>query len=579
MNLRLIVNDEWFQQSIWLYKLGGGNELPPFFMKKSDYFILRCFCRTGITVLFLLITILEGFSQSQVWIFFTDKGENPQPGVSYSSLLRRMEKNIPLDQRDFQVSPEYLQILKNEEIFILTKSRWLNAVLAVVPTDKIFQISRLPFVNHMQVPRMYQIEVAAKMTSPGQTQGYFDQLEMIGLDQLHLNGYIGQGITVAMFDNGFGNVDSLEGFEHMFLDKRMIAGYDFVDNDEDVFEDCSRCRHGTQVLSVLAALMPGQLTGAAPGARYILLRTEDSYREVRSEEALFVEAAEFADSIGADIFNLSYGYRLFDPGEGDYGFADLDGETSLITKAADIAASRGILVFASVGNYGPQGIQAPADGDSVIAVGAVNEEGELYASSSRGPSGDGRIKPELVAMGEGTRNLLASGDMKYSNGTSFSSPLIAGLAACLWSAKPHASWGEMYDGLLQSGSQYDVPDNSFGYGIPDGRLALNQLAGPISDNSRKVVDPFARKSMILFPNPSKGNFTLALKPGSIIPEAEIEILDLEGRKVFSARHSFSLQRLLFYVKSDLTPGYYVLNLTDHNTGEVRFLEKLVILPD
>lgn len=530
-------------------------------------------------LLFLLIAEVRGFSQSQVWVFFTDKGENPQPGISPASFLRRMDKNIPLDYRDFQVCPGYLQKLKEENIRLLAKSRWLNAALVVVPEDKISEVSRFPFVSHIQIPRRYHLQPASENTVSIRAQDYITQLEMIGLDQLHLNGFYGEGITIAVFDNGFGRVDSLEGFEHLVNTGKITGAHDFVDDDTDVFDNCPRCRHGTQVLSVLAAQMPGQLTGAAPGANYILLRTEDSYREVRSEEALFVEAAEFADSIGADIFNLSYGYRLFDPGEGDYGFFDLDGETSVITRAADIAASRGIMVFASVGNYGAQGIQAPADGDSVIAVGAVDEDGKLYASSSRGPSGDGRIKPELVAMGEGTRNLLASGDLKSSNGTSFSSPLVAGLAACLWSAKPHASWSELYEVLLQSGSRYASPDNSFGYGIPDGVFALNQLLGTVRDTTRKLIDPFARKPMILFPNPSGGNFTLALKPGSIIPEAEIGIMDEEGRKVFSARHTFSPQRLLFYIKTDLTPGYYVLNLSDGNTGEVRFSEKLVILPD
>ena len=386
----------------------------------------------------LLIWGTLGFSQSKYWVFFTDKGDfqKVSPSLSPEALQHRALRKIPLDVRDFPISPVYLSPFHQQDIHIQVRSRWLNAVSARLTEEEKVWVGSLPFVREIRpvAKGLHPTEMEEDCSNQPQVGTHWRQLNMIGLDVLHRNGWTGKSVNIAVFDNGFDAVDTLEGFEHLFEEYRVLATRDYVEGDETVYHPCVHCRHGTFVLSIMAAKMPGELMGSAPDAAYMLLKTENDSSETHQEEDNWVAAAEYADSLGAKVFNTSLGYRWFDEGEGDYDWTELDGETAIITIAADIAASKGILVVNSAGNNAGAGINAPADGKQVLAIGAVDECAEYASFSSRGPSTDGRVKPDLSAMGEQTFILNPNGEVRRGNGTSFSAPLIAGLAACLWEA-------------------------------------------------------------------------------------------------------------------------------------------------
>ncbi|MEO0473223.1 MAG: S8 family serine peptidase [Bacteroidota bacterium] len=392
---------------------------------------------------------------------------------------------------------------------------------------------------------------------------YLHQLQMVGLDKLHQAGYSGEGVLIAVFDNGFLGVDTINGFEHLFRENRIYAARDFVDGDDNVYESCNHCRHGTNVLSILAAKMPGYLIGTAPDASYLLLRTEDDSRENPQEEDNWLAAAEYADSLGAQVFTTSLGYFDFDGEENDYQLSDLDGNTATITRAGDIAASKGIIVVNSAGNSGTRGINAPADGDSILAIAAVDQCQDLAPFSSRGPSFDGRIKPELAAMGSGNTLLRHDGSLARGSGTSFSCPIISGLTACLLQAAPNASNLEMYDALFQSASQFDAPDFDIGYGIPDGAEALRILAG--SEAIQKGPTDFPLS--ILYPNPNQGAFDLIFQPNALPARIEVDIIDLQGRSVFQDVFSLSAIRPQIHIETALQAGLYHINLQEMESGQ------------
>ncbi len=262
-----------------------------------------------------------------------------------------------------------------------------------------------------------------------------------------------------------------------------ILGYrDFVDPDGDIFNSHP---HGTYVLSVMGGYLPGRYSGAALGASFWLLRTEDASSEFRIEEYNWLAGAEFADSVGADIINSSLGYTRFDNPAQNYEYSDLDGQTTIVARAANKAFSRGILVVNSAGNYGAQSwryIGSPADAHGSLAVGGTNNEGQRVNFSSAGPSADGRVKPDIMAQAQGVAVLNLMGTTGNANGTSFSAPLIAGIAACLWQKFPEATNEQIRNAIVRSADRYMMPDSLYGYGIPDFGKAIVILGGQYHDD-------------------------------------------------------------------------------------------------
>jgi subtilisin family serine protease len=378
-----------------------------------------------------------------------------------------------------------------------------------------------------------------------------NQLVMLGVDQMHRSNFAGQGLQIAVLDGGFYNADKIPSLRHLFLNNQILGTYDFVDAEQSVYEDEP---HGMQVLSVVAGKQDSELVGPAYQASYWLLRTEEDFSEYRIEEVNWLVGAEFADSVGADIINSSLGYNTFDDPSMDYRKADLDGNTALITRAADRAAATGMLVVVSAGNEGDNSwgtLTAPADGDSVLSVAAVNGAG-LYANlSSRGPSADHRIKPNLAAQGQGTVLSRSDGSVGTSSGTSYSAPLITGLAAGLWQAFPQLNAWEVMDYLHRSASQSNKPDSLLGYGIPT------------YPNAARLIDierGNGKQMIMLAENPvTKAELILYLNIQYLGQPLSLQFFDVLGRKIYSLSITQPLLENKIVLNPALFPGgLYVL---------------------
>lgn len=478
----------------------------------------------------------------QYAIYFNDKNNShfninrPEEFLSQRAIERRKRFSIPITENDLPVSSAYTAQIKQFGIKIQYSSKWLNVAVIKVNTNfNIELISSLPFVKKVQKVYDSQSETTKrtnKFASETSLQSLSDyglsdnQIKMVNADALHDMGYLGQGMVIAVLDAGFNNVQNISGLAHLFNENRILGVRDFVTNDGSVYEDH---QHGTNVLSVMAADLPGQIIGTAPKASYWLIRTEDAAAESLVEEFNWVAGAEFADSMGADVINSSLGYTTFDNTLDDHTYQDLDGNTTVITKGANIAASKGILVVNSAGNSGSDSwyyIGAPADGHSVLAIGAVDANGEIAAFSSRGPSYDGRVKPDVCGQGNGTTLLSPTGAVSIGSGTSFSSPLIAGIATCLMQAFPDSSNFIIMEAIKLSAHKYTNPDADYGYGIPNFYRAFLYLAGiTLSDYNKDQFfsvgpNPFTDKTMLAFYSANAQNINVKITDvsGKIIAE-------------------------------------------------------------
>ena len=392
---------------------------------------------------------------------------------------------------------------------------------------------------------------------------------MLGTDSLHSLGFRGENMTIAVLDAGFFKVDSNAMFDSLWNNDQILGTKDFVEPNGNVF---SRSTHGMMVLSIMGGNVPGKLIGTAPKAHYWLLRSEDADSEYPVEEDNWVCAAEFADSVGADIINSSLGYTVFFNAKWDHTYQDMNGQVCRSTNAADIAASKGIIVCNSAGNSGNGDwyfIGAPADADSIITVGAVDAQGKLAAFSSRGPSVDGRIKPTVCAMGEGTFVSSSTGSVMSGNGTSFSSPVMAGSVACLWQANNMVSNMKMIQTVIESSNRYNKPDSGYGYGIPNLIVANLLLKGLTIDNFDED------NSINVFPNPFYDHLNL-LFYSSDTSAIDVQMYDLSGRLVISNEkitRTPGCNSIPIMGLDVLSKGYYLLKVfSNYDTYSVKVLK-------
>lgn len=493
--------------------------------------------------------------------------ENPSEFLTFPAIDRRSRQQVPLDSLDLPVSEKYIELVRPFVEQMLYHSNWMNASVVIAYAEMLEPIRSLDFVESVVlvakgfVPAGRQMQVGTSRSGMkafmnktlANSEAPFDfQNGLLGIQEMHELGYTGKGITVAVFDAGFPGVDQIPSFAHLFENRRLVGTKDFVHVwNKNVF---SKNQHGTNVLSLMASKDPELLMAGAPDANYILCITEEVPTEFRIEEYNWIKAAEYADSLGVDIINSSLGYWDFDDPGMDYALEDMDGETAVISKGAAIAAKKGILVVTSAGNYGIRGersITAPSDAKGILSVGATNMGMDRASFSSRGPTADGRIKPEVSTFGEQVWLIRSSGNLGRSSGTSFSSPQIAAFAAGLWQAKPEWTREQLVEEILKSSSQADNPDNWLGYGIPNFAKAYY---GPILGGITMEEQEWK-----IYPNPLKGN-GLFIKFGNY-EKSEFFLLDLTGKVVKHASLNRRNIKDPFEVEiPELPSGVYIVKL-------------------
>ena len=463
-----------------------------------------------ITIILVICFPLSFFAQnSSFWISFTDKNNSPysisQPSkfLSQKSIERRTNAGITILTNDLPVNKTYIDsILLSGNFKLLQSSKWFNAIaISTDDTTSLNTILNYSFVsNVVQVKSLKPDKIIDKfeeiaiskneinlMSIPHYPYGYsYNQLAMHEADKMQDLGFRGQGMHIAIIDAGFFGANELNALEEVFNDGRILSTRDFVNGGESVYEDH---QHGTMVLSVIAGSIDGQFKGTAPMASFHLLRSEDVGSETLLEEYNWIAAAEYADSVGVDIINTSLGYTTFDDSLQNHTYADLDGNTTVVAKAADIAASKGILLCISAGNSGAsawQYISTPADADSVLAVAAADSNGIYAFFSSVGPASDKDIKPNVASVGWNTYLISPFTDeVIQGNGTSFSAPMMTGMVACLWQSLPDKTNIEIMRLVEESSSQYSSPDSLLGYGLPNIFNAYSKETGVIYSAPRE----------------------------------------------------------------------------------------------
>jgi serine protease AprX len=523
--------------------------------------------------------LFEQTAPKRYYIEFTDKNNNPyslsDPGafLSEKAIARRNNQKIPLAENDLPVTRAYIDSIRATGARIVNVSKWFNAVTVEAESDSILnRIAKYTFVKkggsmksgflnvHQLSGGIQSIDTAREFdygVSGWQTAIHKGNI-------LHNLGYTGKGIIIAQLDAGFYHVDRKAAFSSLWLNHQILGTHDFVIPGSNVFEGHL---HGMVVLSIMAGNLPGQLIGSAPDASFWLLRTEDTGSEYPIEEDNWASGAEFADSAGADVINTSLGYSQFDDESMNLSYSDMNGNTARITRAADIASSKGMVVVTSAGNLGAAGwhyISAPADADSVLAVGAIEANGNIAEFSSRGPTSDLRIKPDVVGVGKGTWMADFTTDtVRQGNGTSLSSPVIAGLVACLWQANRSATARQIVNAVKESSDRFSRPDNDYGYGIPDFSLAHVLL-------SREEPGSPLQGKMLVYPNPFRSELYLFF-PDPVNDEVDVTLFDLTGKEVFHSVIPAFPERKYITIDFDhigLSTGVYILKTVTGGRNDV-----------
>ncbi len=537
--------------------------------------------------LFSLIAFLWCFqlvAQEDAWVFLKDKPNastflaSPLTMLSQRALDRRTRQNIALDTKDAPIEATYYNQIKNATgITVLAKSKWLNAIQVQGTQTNINNlkttftfINRIEFANRslnakgVSLIKPIQKTKKNKFVETTTTFNYgnaANQIEMLKGNFLHEKGFTGTGMYIAVIDNGFPNVNTLNAFKRVRDNNQILGGYDFLKRSNDFYVkeyngSTLINSHGTKVFSTIAGYIHNQFVGTAPDAFYYLFRTEDPVNEAPLEQTLWVEAAEKADSLGVDVINTSLGYTTFDNSNYNYTYADMNGKTTFISRGAEIGVSRGMIIVVSAGNEGNKVwkyINAPADVSTVFTVGAVNITKVIAPFSSYGPTSENNIKPDVLAQGESATIIDEVFDIpKTGNGTSYSSPIMAGVVACFWQAFPNLTNLQIMQKIRESADRYNNPNlqSQYGYGVPDFQKAYTVLA---------VDQVDFLKDLAVFPNPLTNSFTLQID-GQKLENTQIQIFNVIGKKVFEKSNLISKTIDV----SELNSGIYILKITNGN---------------
>lgn len=548
-----------------------------------------------ILLLFILLQLgcMKGAQAQQdtlkYWIQFTDKNNSPfstaqpQAFLSQRAIDRRTKNQIAITEQDFPVNPNYIaEVTQFSSIQLINTSRWFNAItISCWDTNAIHAINAFPFVAQTQIVQRHKINESNHKFEELETNhdnksapnihvttqypyGFtYNQNHLHKIDYLHELGYHGQGLHIAVIDSGFEFVQGMSCFAHLFEEGRLLSTKDFVDHDGDVFWDHF---HGTVVLSTMAAVIPGQYFGTATQASYHLLRSEAVDYEHIIEEDNWIAAAEYADSAGVDIINTSLGYTEFDDSTQNHSYSDLDGNTTRIAQASNIAANKGILVVTSAGNKGQSDwkyISTPGDASLALTVGAVDSLGSYAPFSSVGPNAAGEIKPNVVSVGWNCYVVLPWDEgIVRANGTSFSSPMIAGMAATLWGALPHLSNFEIKALIESAGHQHQSPDSLLGHGIPDFYRALNESNGTLYPLQEGI------ELLNHYPNPSSDFVKFTIRSDRD-QNLQIFLYDLNGKALH--RETLGIKRgvnLIEVTEMTYASGVSFVKFTDETGKEI-----------
>lgn len=537
-------------------------------MVKSIFFFVLLFCQ------------MVSFAQSEdAWVYLIDKENvsnalaNPINILTQKAIDRKNKHGVTIDYKDVPVNEAYITLLKNATgITVKAKSKWFNAVHVRGTEQNINNLLSNPAFTFIDYIDFADKSLNSKSSSHnkvitqndkfilentfvnfnyGNTQ---NQVEMIQVDDLHLDDFTGEGVTIAVLDASFTNVNTMGAFQRLRDAGDLLGGYDFVDRTQDVYAynpTPANISHGTQVLSCMAGFILNTYVGTAPDASYYLFRTEDGNDENPVEESYWVEAVERADSLGVDIINTSLGYKDYAPNYPNYSYSsnDMDGNTAFITKGSNMAFEKGLLLVTSAGNSGSSGVAAPADSQYVLSIGAVDATGDYAWFSSVGSITQPSQKPDVVARGELAYMVNVNNTIVQNNGTSFSAPIMSGGIACLMQALPNKTNAEIMQLVRESGSQFSTPDYEIGFGIPN---LYQALGAALSSND------FNENSFRIYPNPATSKIFVNL--ASNVNEGSLELFNVLGELVFETvvKSDFSID--IKHLKS----GIYIARLNIEN---------------
>ena len=511
-----------------------------------------------------------------VWVFFNDKTESDStPDNVFQKALDNLDNRTRtrrskvrhfslVDNRDIPVPTEYTEKVRSTGVLIRTVSKWLNAVSVSGTLEQLRSISGFPFVK--KIDPVYggkrkspvQKSLLKSSTEPGRSDygPSYDQLDQINVIAAHEAGYTGAGVRVLILDTGYYT-------DHEAIhEEQVIAEWDFINNDGETQNEegdpDSQHNHGTYTLSALGGRFDGELYGPAYEAEFLLAKTEDVSQEVPIEEDQYVAGLEWGESLGADIASSSLGYIDW------YEFEDLDGMTAVTTIAVNTAIENGMVVVTAVGNSGTGGIVVPADAFDVIACGAVDSDGNIASFSSQGPTADGRIKPEVCALGVSTycAGVNSTSAYRYENGTSLATPLVAGAAACVLQAHPDWTPQQVREALMMTASDPENPDNQYGWGIIDVMGTINYQFMEIVNS---VIVPVDYSISRPFPNPFNPMIHFSV---SIFQQSNITltIFDIYGKEV-ERLWSNNIEKGVYPIKwnaDGASSGVYFINLNGKN---------------
>ncbi|KUJ52272.1 S8/S53 family peptidase [Chryseobacterium sp. JAH] len=516
----------------------------------------------------LLFCFLAGYSLSQaqselVFVYFNDKPNkatfyaNPLSELTQKSLNRRTSLGIPLNDQDAPIEPSFIQNLQNLGFTIIDSSKWLNGVALTANQAQVNLIKAQSFVQSVEsfaknsslvlktetVNKWKSFEHAQKNLTVFNYGSGLDQIDQINLKPLHLAGFTGTGVTIAVIDTGFPTVNTGSAFSRLWTNNSIKGGYDFVTKTTNIY-DTTLNAHGTVVLGAIGGYIQNTFVGSAPDSDFYLYRSENAAAEVPEEELYWIEAAEEADRKGVDLITTSLGYSTFDDPKYSYTYANMNGTTSFIARGSQIAVSKGIFVLVAAGNSGAQTwhyITTPADNAQVFTIGSVDSAGISSTFSSFGPNSSGAVKPDASARG--TASTTVNNNITTTvSGTSIATPIAAGGVACLIQAFPSMNRNTMRTQLRQTASLFPNHTDQMGYGI----LNFGSLYNSVLNTSELVK----REKISIFPNPVQSILNIATE-GEVL---SLEVYDNLGRLVLKSKNQKSIN------VQDFSHGTYYLKI-------------------